>query len=58
MVTFPSMTTKCYRCAAVSVKNIIYVFGFRKMITFWNYFKKYSMSSDRFIKTWNINDYQ
>ena len=30
----------------------------QKMITFGNYFKKYWMSSENFIKTWNINDYQ
>ena len=46
-----------HRCAAVSIKNKIYVYGFQKMITFWNYFQKYWMSSERFIKTWNINDY-
>ena len=28
------------------------------MITFWNYFKKYWMSLEKFIKIWNINDYQ
>ena len=30
----------------------------QKMKTFWNYFDKFWMSSEKFIKTWNINDYQ
>ena len=31
---------------------------FQKMITFWNYFEKKWMSSEKCIKTWNINDYE
>ena len=29
-----------------------------KMKSFWNYFEKFWMSSENFIKTWNINDYK
>ena len=28
------------------------------MDIFWNYFEKFWMSSEKFILTWNINDYQ
>ena len=31
---------------------------FPKMNTFWNYFENFWMSSEKFIETWNINDYQ
>ena len=31
---------------------------FQKMITFWNYFEKFWMSSEKFIKKLNIHDYK
>ena len=30
----------------------------QKMITFWNYFENFWMSSETYIKAWNIYDYQ
>ena len=42
-----------------NLKDAIYQGDYlQKMKTFWNYFEKFWMSSENFIKTSNINDYQ